>query len=312
VSTPRLGKAAPLAPNDPARSATLILRLSVFVRVFGHLDPPGLWAVFYRWLLEEDMSDPLKKVQSGQPLVIPANAYNTFIDAARDYQDRRMRQQARTVTPDTKPGVVLVRNTSGADQNRFAVMEITSPVIGPTDNLLEFQNKIAFDAVAPTADGISRFVVLAEPIKNTKLGQAVLAGITPVQIDVTDESAEYAQPIEAETGYLRTASTGSARIVWKDVGTGLKWGVVQIPAGGAGCSVKVGIITACDYAAGTATVELATGTLGSLTGTGETIEAYQGPGGWHIVGDEVILFQAPDGVTPAWIIDNPSAVSDCG
>ena len=34
------------------------------------------------------MSDPLRKVQSGQPLAIPASAYNAFIDAAVDYRQR--------------------------------------------------------------------------------------------------------------------------------------------------------------------------------------------------------------------------------
>jgi len=32
------------------------------------------------------MGDHLKKVQSGDPLVIPARAYNSFIDVARRFQ----------------------------------------------------------------------------------------------------------------------------------------------------------------------------------------------------------------------------------
>jgi len=31
------------------------------------------------------MGDNMKKVRSGDPLVIPAATFNTFIDAARDY-----------------------------------------------------------------------------------------------------------------------------------------------------------------------------------------------------------------------------------
>jgi len=39
------------------------------------------------------MTEPLKKVASGDPLKIPAQTFNTFIDAARDF---RARQQGRT------------------------------------------------------------------------------------------------------------------------------------------------------------------------------------------------------------------------
>ncbi len=38
------------------------------------------------------MGDSLKKVKSGDPLVIPAATYNTFVDAARDYLARQQDQ----------------------------------------------------------------------------------------------------------------------------------------------------------------------------------------------------------------------------
>ncbi len=45
------------------------------------------------------MGDHLKKVKSGNPLKIPAATFNTFIDAARDFQvrtrDRGRRQGDR-------------------------------------------------------------------------------------------------------------------------------------------------------------------------------------------------------------------------
>jgi len=52
----------------------------------------------------------LRKVSPGDPLVIPAGAYNTFVDAARDYLDRRQ-DQAQTAKPAMRnSGIVLVRN----------------------------------------------------------------------------------------------------------------------------------------------------------------------------------------------------------
>jgi hypothetical protein len=35
------------------------------------------------------MAGPMQKVKRGDPLVIPASTFNTFVDAARDFQDRQ-------------------------------------------------------------------------------------------------------------------------------------------------------------------------------------------------------------------------------
>ncbi|MCJ7544506.1 MAG: hypothetical protein MUP47_08090 [Phycisphaerae bacterium] len=40
------------------------------------------------------MTDALRKVRPGDPLVIPALAYNTFVDAARDFLARQQDQAA--------------------------------------------------------------------------------------------------------------------------------------------------------------------------------------------------------------------------
>ena len=46
------------------------------------------------------MAEPLKKVASGDPLAIPAETFNTFIDMARDYRSRQVGVVAgRSVRP---------------------------------------------------------------------------------------------------------------------------------------------------------------------------------------------------------------------
>ena len=35
------------------------------------------------------MAGPMQKVKRGDPLVIPASTFNTFVDAARDFQKRQ-------------------------------------------------------------------------------------------------------------------------------------------------------------------------------------------------------------------------------
>ena len=66
-----------------------------------------------------------------------------------------------------------------------------------------------------------------------------------------------------------------------------------------------GKIITCNYSVGTATVKRCAGTLGSLSivDGAEERTAWQGPGGWHIVGEEVYVMWAGLGVTPEWIID---------
>jgi hypothetical protein len=54
----------------------------------------------------------LRKVQPGDPLAIPADTFNAFVDAATDLAARR-HNQARAAGPGGADGTVLVRNDSG-------------------------------------------------------------------------------------------------------------------------------------------------------------------------------------------------------
>jgi len=177
------------------------------------------------------MSDALQKVQSGQKLVIPAAAYNSFIDAAVDYRRRTAQIGQKAEPAQRQASIVLVRNDSGSDQNRLAVLGIDSPIIDPVTNEDEFKNRVALSCVTPaenTHEG--KFVVLAEPIATGKIGRAYAAGVCPAQIVVLDEDAEayqHADIFDAYAGGLFATPNGSASILWKEEGTGLKWAVVR-------------------------------------------------------------------------------------
>ena len=87
------------------------------------------------------MVDALKKTQAGQTLEIPAEAYNAFIDAVRDVRGRRHDVAQDANEPFRQSGIVKVRNKSGADRDRFDVLMIDDPIIGPTDNLQQYKNQ---------------------------------------------------------------------------------------------------------------------------------------------------------------------------
>jgi len=177
------------------------------------------------------MSDALQKVQSGQKLVIPAAAYNSFIDAAVDYRRRTAQIGQKAEPSQRQASIVLVRNDSGSDQNRLAVLGVDGPIIDPAANEDEFKNRVALSCVTPaenTHEG--KFVILAEPIATGKIGRAYAAGVCPVQIDVPDEDHEYlfAEIADGTTDNLKAAHYGSASILWREGGTGVQWAVVRL------------------------------------------------------------------------------------
>ncbi|MDI9628234.1 MAG: hypothetical protein QM286_06780 [Acidobacteriota bacterium] len=177
------------------------------------------------------MSSALRKVRSGDPLVIPAAAYNAFIDAALDFRQRTAHLGQGAQPSFSQASIVLVRNDSGSNQNRMAVLGVEAPIIDPSANEEEFRNRVALSCVAPeegTHEG--RFVVLAEPIANGKIGRAYAAGVCPVKIDVPDEENEcrYAEIADGVTANLKVSLQGSATILWRAGGTGVQWAVIRL------------------------------------------------------------------------------------
>jgi len=177
------------------------------------------------------MSDSLRKVQSGQKLNIPAAAYNSFVDAAVDYRRRTAHIGQKAQQSFRQGSIVLVRNDSGSNQNRLAVLGIDTPIINPTVNDNEFKNRVALSCVTPAVDTHEgKFVVLAEPIASGKIGRAYAAGVCPVKIDVPDENTEYrfAEITDGIADNLKASHYGSAAILWREGGTGAQWAVARL------------------------------------------------------------------------------------
>lgn len=181
------------------------------------------------------MGDALKKTQPGARLRIPAEAYNAFVDAARDYRQRqRDLGQDGAVAEPANSGIILVKNASGADRQRFDVLGIQQPIFGPSDNLDTFKNRPALAGVVPTADHAGKFVILLEPLKSGLIGRATASGVSIARVDVQDEADRMADAAEGQAASLKSGSSGVAQILWKEAGTGVKWAVVRIGGGGGG------------------------------------------------------------------------------
>ena len=90
------------------------------------------------------MVDILRKVQSGDPLKIPAATFNTFVDSARDYLQRQQGTGGKATQTFRQTGIVPIKNASDADAARFTVLGIDSPIFTLTDAPDSFANQVAF------------------------------------------------------------------------------------------------------------------------------------------------------------------------
>jgi hypothetical protein len=175
----------------------------------------------------------LTKVRSGQRLSISAEAFNAFIDAAEARRSTSIGQAVDDSTTSRAAGIVTVRNDSGSDQERFAVLGIAAPLILPAENPAAFQERVALSLVLPDAEQhADRLCILQEPIAAGALGRGLILGVTPVRLEVASDEDRAAAVTTDDPSVLTTGPEGSVRILWKEPGTGQKWGLVQIPAGG--------------------------------------------------------------------------------
>ena len=76
-------------------------------------------------------------------------------------------------------------------------------------------------------------MVLTESVKaasggKTPIARAVAVGMTAVKLNIVSSTDQYADIEVGTTANLKSGSTGAAKIVWKESGTGLKWAIVRL------------------------------------------------------------------------------------
>lgn len=175
------------------------------------------------------MGDDFRKVRPGEPLRIPARAYNAFVDVAVSLRNGQADVSVDAAGASRQHGVVPVRNDSGADLEQFHVLAIDGPLFLPDDEGEQaFQNTVALKCIKPREDTPpGQFVVARGPVKDGAIGLCVVHGVTPVRILVEDEDHAFAD-LKADETVLASAASGGTAILWKEDGTGEKWAVVEI------------------------------------------------------------------------------------
>lgn len=177
-------------------------------------------------------SEPLTKASSGDRIILSGSTFNTIVDAINGQKNAQINVGSESPDPVGAAGLVPVRNDSGSDVDRYGILGIDSPLFSPTDNLASFKSHVLLKGVTPTlAAHRGKFVIAEGPIKSGKIGMCRLLGVCPVQVNVLADKIDYAD-VEVDSSYtlarLRTIPSGSAQILWRETGTGIKWAIVRL------------------------------------------------------------------------------------
>lgn len=177
------------------------------------------------------MGETFPRVSAGDPLRISAESWNALMGLGQ-----QLRAGDASLNPpglgggELPPGVIWVRNDSGADAAEFAILGIDGILISPTANAQEFRYSPGLSVVTPVAaTHAGKWAVLLEPIAAGDIGKARIFGLAPVTIEVTDGDATRADVIDDDATKLQTSTTGTAEILWKEPGTGDKAALIRFP-----------------------------------------------------------------------------------
>lgn len=162
----------------------------------------------------------LRKVHSGEPLVIPAATFNTFVDTAQDYLSRRSNVSQTPKPLGQQAGIILLKNASGSDLPRFSTLALYGPLIYPESNKDAFASRLGMcGLIADVATPPGCLAVLQEPIPADGIGLAIAGGVTIATVNVTDAEHTHADITEMST-VLASCQSGAAQILWKPESTG--------------------------------------------------------------------------------------------
>ena len=186
----------------------------------------------------------IKKVVAGDPLLIPANAYNSFVDAARAERTRShtgaATQQGSAPLPPNQ--VWVVSKVEGLTIPKFGVARLDNLIIVPTETTSDFPEPFSFYIKKPdfeNTEDINHLVVMNGVV--SYLGgfvRATISGLMPVLIRIQNRDHSFATIEQSQsTAHLRFTSSESdtpIRIMWKPSLTGVRWCVVYLGSAGVG------------------------------------------------------------------------------
>lgn len=175
----------------------------------------------------------LSQYKNGANYLVSGQTFNEIADAVNFTKGQmRMGEGHRRFQP-FENGEVRIKATED-DIPVFAAVILSNLLYRPANDAFIYQAQ-SFYGDLPSSDyQEGPFAITTEPIKRGDVGRAVLIGVVPAQVTINDPDAQYAEPIPAGSGLMRTAESGTARIVWKGGTSGTQWCILQLGSGSGG------------------------------------------------------------------------------
>lgn len=185
------------------------------------------------------MSDAFRKVQTGDPLRIPAPAYNAFLDAAA-YTKAQLTSPTRSPNGGlSDAAIVLVRNLTGGNLPLGAIVQLGSILVDvpSASDPSKILQDVVVEGVAPSAGSFRAIGVLRDAIPDGKIGRVQVEGVVPARLFLDSVDHRFADVIAGST-LLRSRSFGRFEILSLASGAtasgseaDLRWALVRRLAG---------------------------------------------------------------------------------
>lgn len=175
-----------------------------------------------------------RRYQSGDGLNLNAAALNSMLAAAGDAQRGRFNPDAMGRPGQDCGASILVVNSTGQNMPYLSIVGLGDPVFTPVGDeaINTFQQEVALEASVPASPThVGRWAILTDPTGPGSAGEARVAGACPCRLNVVNESDQFADIDDGILWRLKSGPSGSARILWKEDGTGEKWAVVLLAGG---------------------------------------------------------------------------------
>lgn len=172
--------------------------------------------------------DAFNTVVSGQPLVIPAEAYNAFIQAALAEINRRAALERKWDPLAPQRTIIPVKNNTGSDRERFDVAAVSQPIFDVTDD--EGKERPATLGAKPDpATMLGKIAVFLEPAKVDEVARCCVAGVTVARVDFGEKWHEWADFKKDECEKLESrVEPGGAYVLWSPGQTGTQMCLVRL------------------------------------------------------------------------------------
>lgn len=165
---------------------------------------------------------------------LSADTWNDMEAAARAFRGSRLENDDEGGGFDyPEPGFIKVRNDTGTALPRFSIVAIGDPWTTPSAGgatLDVFKTRRTCAATIPAEINRGKFAILVDGCAPSGVVDAVASGIVQCQVVVNsgEETFEWADVEVGSTAALHVATSGAARILWRESGTGTKWAQVRL------------------------------------------------------------------------------------